>query len=69
MSIPIDAAGADERGRKGGTPKEEMTCQSSLGHTVKNRMTVIRVPDGALSEKSKCFSPALTASAFLRYFS
>ena len=41
-SILSDAAGADEGRRKGKTPKEEMTCESSLGHTVKNRMTVIR---------------------------
>lgn len=35
--------------RKGKTPKEEMACESSLGHTVKNCMTVIRLSDGALS--------------------
>jgi len=37
-----DAAGAGEEKGKGGTPKEEMTCKSNLGHTVKNCMTVIR---------------------------
>lgn len=36
--------------RKGKTPKEEITCESSLGHAVKNRMTVIRYSGGALSE-------------------
>lgn len=36
--------------RKGKTPKEEITCESSLGHAVKNRMTVIRCSGGALSE-------------------
>jgi len=35
-------------GRKGKTPKEETACESNLGHTVKNGMTVIRVSDGAL---------------------
>lgn len=27
---------------KGGTPKEEISCKSNLGHTVKSCMTVIR---------------------------
>lgn len=36
--------------RKGKTPKEEITCESSLGHTVKNCMTVTRYSGGALSE-------------------
>lgn len=48
MSIFSDAAGAGEEKGKGNTPKEEMTCQSSLGHTVNSRVTVIRM-DGALS--------------------
>ena len=36
-----DMAGIDEEERKGKTPKEEMSCVSNLGHTVKSRMTVI----------------------------
>ena len=40
-SIPSDVAGTGEAGRKGKTPKEEMSCKSSLGHAVKSRMTVI----------------------------
>lgn len=42
MSTFFDAAGAGEGKGKGKTPKDEMTCESSLGHAVKNRMTVIR---------------------------
>ena len=38
----MDAAGAGDGKGKGKTPKDEMTCESILGHTVKNRMTVIR---------------------------
>ena len=41
MSNFSDAAGAWEEKGKGNTPKEEMTCQSILGHAVKSRMTVI----------------------------
>ena len=37
-----DATGAGEEMGKGGTPKEEMSCESNLGHMVKNCMTVIR---------------------------
>ena len=33
--------GTEEEKGKGKTPKEERTCISNLGHTVKNRMTVI----------------------------
>lgn len=36
-----DMAGIGEEERKGKTPKEEMSCVSNLGHTVKSRMTVI----------------------------
>ena len=41
MSSPSNVAGTRAEGGKGKTPKEEMTCQSILGHTVKNCMTVI----------------------------
>ncbi len=40
-SISSDVTGTDEEGRKGQTPKEEMSCTSILGHTIKSRMTVI----------------------------
>ena len=42
MSTLIDATGAGDRREKGMTPKEEMTCNSILGHAVKSCMTVIR---------------------------
>ena len=41
MSTSFDVTGTEEKGEKGKTPKEEMSCASSLGHTVKSRMTVI----------------------------
>ena len=41
-SIFFDAAGASEKRRKGNTPKGLVVCRSNLGHTVKNRVTVIR---------------------------
>ncbi|MBQ2802636.1 MAG: hypothetical protein IJF07_01910 [Lachnospiraceae bacterium] len=41
ISTFSDAAGVGEEEEKGKTPKEEMSCVSNLGHTVKNRMTVI----------------------------
>lgn len=47
----FDAAGADEKTGKGKTPKEERACQSIPGHTVNNCVTVIRISDGALSDK------------------
>jgi len=50
-SILFDAAGAEDEGRKGNTPKEEIVCRSILGHMVKSHMTVIRFTDGALSER------------------
>ncbi|MCI9319549.1 MAG: hypothetical protein HFH05_05650 [Lachnospiraceae bacterium] len=37
-----NTTGVDAGRQKGRTPKEERTCESILGHTVKNRMTVIR---------------------------
>ena len=50
---------------KGGTPKEEMTCESNLGHTVKSCMTVIRFADGVLSiVSSRILSPALCVGFF-----
>lgn len=49
MSTFFDAAGAGEGKGKGKTPKDETICKSNLGHAVKNRMTVIRSLDGALS--------------------
>lgn len=52
MSTFFDTAGVDEKKGKGRTPKEEIFCKSNLGHTVKSCMTVIRIPDGALSEIS-----------------
>lgn len=42
MIIFSDVAGICEEERKGKTPKEEMSCASILGHTVKSRMTVIQ---------------------------
>jgi len=58
---------AQERERgKGKTPKEEMSCQSNLGHAVKNCMTVIRFYGwGAIGETLVVFTPALYVSAFL----
>ena len=41
MSTSFDVAGTDDEEEKGKTPKEEMSCISSLGHAVKSRMTVI----------------------------
>ncbi len=41
MSTSFDVAGTGDEGEKGKTPKEEMSCESSLGHAVKSRMTVI----------------------------
>ena len=41
MSTSFDVAGTEDEEEKGKTPKEEMSCKSSLGHTVKSRMTVI----------------------------
>lgn len=41
MSSLLDVEGTDEERRKGKTPKEEITFGSSLGHVVKNNMTVI----------------------------
>ncbi len=43
MSNSFDVTGTDEEEGKGKTPKEEMTCKSSLGHAVKNCMTVIYI--------------------------
>ena len=37
----LDVAGTVEEERKGGTPKEEIICRSSLGHKVNSFMTVI----------------------------
>ncbi len=37
-----DAAGAGEGKGKGNTPKGKAVCGPALGHTVKNRVTVIR---------------------------
>lgn len=39
-SIFSDVAGTGEEKRKGRTPKDEKSWASSLGHAVKNRMTV-----------------------------
>ena len=40
-SSSFDVAGTEEKEGKGKTPKEEITCESSLGHTIKSCMTVI----------------------------
>ena len=40
-SIFLDVTGTEEGRRKGNTPKDETSCMSILGHTVKSRMTVI----------------------------
>lgn len=55
-----DAAGADEEEGKGKTPKEEMTCESNLGHEMKNLMTVIQSTNrvlgwGAIEEISAVY--------------
>ncbi len=50
MSTSLDVTGTEEGEGKGKTPKEEMTCKSSLGDTVKNCITVIYILDGALSD-------------------
>jgi hypothetical protein len=42
--------GTNDEEEKGNTPKEEMSCKSSLGDTVKNCITVIYILDGALSD-------------------
>ena len=44
----MDAAGARDGKGKGKTPKDEMTCESILGHAVKSCMTVIRFGWGAI---------------------
>ncbi len=41
MSTISDVAGTDEELGKEGTPKEEISCRSSLGHRVNNFVTVI----------------------------
>ena len=51
MSTFSDATGAEEERGKGDTPKEETACKSNLGHTVKSRVTVIRLSDGVLSKR------------------
>lgn len=43
MSISLDVAGTEERERKEGTPKEEISCRSNLGHGVNNFVTVILI--------------------------
>ncbi len=40
-SMFSDVTGTGEEKRKGKTPKEEISCISSLGHAIKSRMTVI----------------------------
>ena len=40
-STSLDVTGTGEEEEKGKTPKEEISCKSNLGHTVKSRMTVI----------------------------
>lgn len=56
MSNSFDVTGTGEKEGKGKTPKEEITCKSSLGHTVKSCMTVICFLGGALSDydPNKC---------------
>lgn len=49
ISMFSDASGADEGNGKGNTPKEEISCGSNLGHTVKNCMTVICNGWGAIA--------------------
>lgn len=43
-----DAAGAGEGIGKGMAPKKDRVCICFFGHTVKNRMTVIRAGWGAI---------------------
>lgn len=49
-SILFDAAGAGDERKKGNTPKEEISCRSNLGHTVKSRVTVIRFRMGGYQD-------------------
>lgn len=68
ISTFFDVAGTEEKEGKENMPKEEISCVSILGHAVKNRMTVIRETDGALSAGSisvYIYSPAPCALAFL----
>lgn len=64
MSNFSDAAGAGEGRGKGKTPKEEMTCQSILGHAVKSRMTVIRQGWCAIGDFTLNLPAHFHASAF-----
>lgn len=50
MSTFPDVTGTEEGKEKGNMPKEEGPYRN-LGHTIKNRMTVIRTSDGALSNR------------------
>ena len=50
MSSLSDAAGAGEEKRKGGTPKEWISCKEILGHRVNNHMTVIWNGWGAIED-------------------
>lgn len=52
MSTSVDVTGTVEAVEKEKTPKEETTCESSLGHAVKSCMTVIRKRMGRY-QKSK----------------
>lgn len=49
ISTFSDASGAGEGDGKGRTPKERISCESGLGHTVKNCMTVIYNGWGAIA--------------------
>lgn len=48
MSRFVDVTGTVETGQKGQAPKEETACRSSLGHRIKNSMTVIFLRWGAI---------------------
>lgn len=52
-SILFDVAGTDENRRKGRAPKGYVSCGLPLGHTVKNRMTVICIRWGAIKNESE----------------
>ena len=45
-------AGIDEEEGKGPTPKEIVSCEWFLGHTVKNDMTVTGFPVGRYPENT-----------------
>ncbi len=58
MSNFPDVTGTDEGERKGGTPKEEISCGLILGHKVKSLMTVILLRWGAIENSWRTRRPS-----------